>query len=82
MTRRRQWAGGQVSGAADGSQPQRDTVTGALSVNLEDHLEAIFHLSAHDRTARAKDISGRLKVRSPSVTGSRRRAEGSGLLTP
>ncbi len=47
-------------------------VEGTLSASLEDYLEAIFHIVAEKRAARAKDISVRLKVNSSSVTGALR----------
>ena len=40
-----------------------------LSESLEDYLEAIFHIIQAKRVARAKEIAGRLKVKSSSVTG-------------
>lgn len=43
-----------------------------LTASLEDYLEAIFHVVAEKRAARAKDISKRLKVNSSSVTGALR----------
>jgi len=44
----------------------------ALSSNMEDYLEAIFHISSAKQAARAKDISDRLKVNKSSVTGALR----------
>ncbi len=44
----------------------------ALSSNMEDYLEAIFHISAEKQAARAKDIAVRLKVNKSSVTGALR----------
>ena len=44
----------------------------ALSSNMEDYLEAIFHISAEKQAARAKDIALRLKVNKSSVTGALR----------
>ena len=44
----------------------------ALSSNMEDYLEAIFHISAEKQAARAKDIAERLKVNKSSVTGALR----------
>lgn len=41
----------------------------ALSSNLEDYLEAISHLQAENRVARAKDIAERLSVSRASVSG-------------
>jgi DtxR family Mn-dependent transcriptional regulator len=43
-----------------------------LSSNMEDYLEAIFHISAEKQAARAKDIAERLKVNKSSVTGALR----------
>jgi DtxR family Mn-dependent transcriptional regulator len=43
-----------------------------LSSNMEDYLEAIFHISSEKRAARAKDIAERLKVNKSSVTGALR----------
>lgn len=43
-----------------------------LSSNMEDYLEAIFHISAKKQAARAKDIAKRLKVNNSSVTGALR----------
>lgn len=43
-----------------------------LSASLEDYLEAIHHIAASKKAARAKDIAGRLKVNSSSVTGALR----------
>jgi DtxR family Mn-dependent transcriptional regulator len=40
-----------------------------LSASLEDYLEAIYHIAAAKRVARAKDIVKRLNVGSSSVTG-------------
>jgi DtxR family Mn-dependent transcriptional regulator len=44
----------------------------ALSSNMEDYLEAIFHISAEKKAARAKDIAERLQVNKSSVTGALR----------
>lgn len=44
----------------------------ALSSNMEDYLEAIFHISSAKQAARAKDIADRLKVNKSSVTGALR----------
>ena len=44
----------------------------ALSSNMEDYLEAIFHISAEKKAARAKDIAERLNVNKSSVTGALR----------
>ncbi len=43
-----------------------------LSASLEDYLEAIHHITAAKKAARAKDIAQRLKVNSSSVTGALR----------
>jgi DtxR family Mn-dependent transcriptional regulator len=44
----------------------------AISSNMEDYLEAIFHISSEKQAARAKDIADRLKVNKSSVTGALR----------
>ena len=44
----------------------------ALSSNMEDYLEAIFHISSAKQAARAKDIADRLRVNKSSVTGALR----------
>ncbi len=44
----------------------------ALSSNMEDYLEAIFHISAEKQAARAKDIADRLQVNKSSVTAALR----------
>ena len=44
----------------------------ALSSNMEDYLEAIFHIASEKQAARAKDIADRLKVNKSSVTGALR----------
>ena len=44
----------------------------ALSSNMEDYLEAIFHISSEKQAARAKDIAERLNVNKSSVTGALR----------
>jgi len=44
----------------------------ALSSNMEDYLEAIFHISSEKQAARAKDIADRLRVNKSSVTGALR----------
>ena len=43
-----------------------------LTASQEDYLEAIYHISAEKKAARAKDISKRLDVRASSVTGALR----------
>src|SRR5210317_588223 len=44
----------------------------ALSSNMEDYLDAIFHISSEKQAARAKDIADRLNVNKSSVTGALR----------
>lgn len=44
----------------------------ALSSNMEDYLEAIYHISSEKQAARAKDIADRLNVNKSSVTGALR----------
>ncbi len=51
-----------------------------LTANQEDHLEAIYHISAEKMVARAKDISKRLNVRASSVTGALRTLGSMGLI--
>lgn len=51
-----------------------------LSSSLEDYLEAIFHIEAHKRAARAKDIAQRLRVKASSVTGALRLLAERGLV--
>ena len=48
------------------------TASAHLSESLEDYLEAIFHIAAAKKAARAKDISDRLGVTRASVTGALR----------
>jgi DtxR family Mn-dependent transcriptional regulator len=43
-----------------------------LSASMEDYLEAIFHIVAEKRAARAKDIARSLAVNNSSVTGALR----------
>ncbi|NOQ20783.1 MAG: metal-dependent transcriptional regulator, partial [Desulfobacterales bacterium] len=43
-----------------------------LSSNMEDYLEAIFHISQEKQAARAKDIADWVKVNKSSVTGALR----------
>lgn len=52
----------------------------ALSSNMEDYLEAIFHISEEKQAARAKDIADRLKVNKSSVTGALRSLSEKGLV--
>lgn len=54
--------------------------TQALSANMEDYLEAIYHISLKKQAARAKDISERLKVNNSSVTGALRSLSEKGLV--
>ena len=39
-----------------------------LSANMEDYLEAIYHISEEKQAARAKDIADRVKVNKSTVT--------------
>jgi DtxR family Mn-dependent transcriptional regulator len=55
-------------------------VTESLTASLEDYLEAIFHLAARDRAARARDIADRLNVSRSSVTGALRALGEKGLI--
>ena len=54
--------------------------TQSLSSNMEDYLEAIYHISSEKQAARAKDISDRLKVNKSSVTGALRSLSEKGLV--
>jgi len=51
-----------------------------LTANQEDHLEAIYHISAEKMAARAKDISKHLGIRASSVTGVLRTLGSMGLI--
>lgn len=51
-----------------------------LSSNMEDYLEAIFHISQEKQAARAKDIADRVKVNKSSVTGALRSLSEKGLV--
>jgi DtxR family Mn-dependent transcriptional regulator len=51
-----------------------------LSSNMEDYLEAIFHISAEKQAARAKDIADRVQVNKSSVTGALRSLSEKGLV--
>jgi DtxR family Mn-dependent transcriptional regulator len=51
-----------------------------LSSNMEDYLEAIFHISAQKQAARAKDIADRVQVNKSSVTGALRSLSDKGLV--
>jgi DtxR family Mn-dependent transcriptional regulator len=54
--------------------------TKALSANMEDYLEAIFHISGEKQAARAKDIADRVKVNRSSVTGALKSLSEKGLV--
>ena len=51
-----------------------------LSSNMEDYLEAIFHISQEKQAARAKDIADRVMVNKSSVTGALRSLSEKGLV--
>lgn len=51
-----------------------------LSSNMEDYLEAIFHISEKKQAARAKDIADRVQVNKSSVTGALRSLSDKGLI--
>ena len=51
-----------------------------LSSNMEDYLEAIFHISEEKQAARAKDIADRVQVNKSSVTGALRSLSDKGLV--
>ena len=51
-----------------------------LSANMEDYLEAIFHISEKKQAARAKDIADRMEVNKSSVTGALRSLSEKGLV--
>jgi DtxR family Mn-dependent transcriptional regulator len=51
-----------------------------LSANMEDYLEAIFHISEEKQAARAKDIANRVQVNKSSVTGALRSLSEKGLV--
>jgi len=51
-----------------------------LSSNMEDYLEAIFHISEEKQAARAKDIADRVMVNKSSVTGALRSLSEKGLV--
>ena len=51
-----------------------------LSSNMEDYLEAIFHISQEKQAARAKDIAERVNVNKSSVTGALRSLSEKGLV--
>ncbi len=53
---------------------------GNISASLEDYLEAIYHLEAANRVARAKDIADRLEVSRASVTGALKTLAERGLI--
>jgi DtxR family Mn-dependent transcriptional regulator len=52
----------------------------SLSSNMEDYLEAIFHISEEKQAARAKDIADRVQVNKSSVTGALRSLSEKGLV--
>ena len=52
----------------------------SLSANMEDYLEAIFHISEEKQAARAKDIADRVQVNKSSVTGALRSLSEKGLV--
>ncbi|MDL2321780.1 metal-dependent transcriptional regulator [Desulfosarcina sp. OttesenSCG-928-B08] len=54
--------------------------TKPLSSNMEDYLEAIYHIVSEKKAARAKDIARRLAVNSASVTGALRLLGEKGLI--
>ena len=54
--------------------------TETLSSNMEDYLEAIFHISEEKQAARAKDIADRVQVNKSSVTGALRSLSEKGLV--
>ncbi len=51
-----------------------------ISASLEDYLEAIHHLEAQSRVARAKDIAEKLSVSRASVTGALKTLSERGLI--
>ena len=51
-----------------------------LSANMEDYLEAIFHISEEKQAARAKDIADRVQVNKSSVTGALKSLSEKGLV--
>jgi DtxR family Mn-dependent transcriptional regulator len=51
-----------------------------LSANMEDYLEAIFHISEEKQAARAKDIADRVQVNKSSVTGALKSLSDKGLV--
>ena len=51
-----------------------------LSASLEDYLEAISHIVAEKKAARAKDIALRMKVNKSSVTGALHALSNKGLI--
>ena len=58
---------------------QNETLEG-LSASLEDYLEAIYEISQVKQAARAKDISIKLGVSKPSVTGALKALSQRGLV--
>lgn len=53
---------------------------GLLTAALEDYLEAIFHLSRHDKAARSRDIAESLDVHKSTVTAALKSLAGMGLI--
>ncbi|MDL2269492.1 metal-dependent transcriptional regulator [Desulfosarcina sp. OttesenSCG-928-A07] len=51
-----------------------------LSSNMEDYMEAIYHIVSEKKAARAKDIAIRMAVNSASVTGALRLLAEKGLI--
>ena len=51
-----------------------------LSGNMEDYLEAIFHIVSEKSAARAKDIAAFLNVKNSSVTGALRHLSEKGFI--
>jgi DtxR family Mn-dependent transcriptional regulator len=52
----------------------------ALTPSLEDYLEAILQLEIKNRVARVKDISEKLSVQMPSVTGALKQLKAKNLI--
>ena len=51
-----------------------------LTQSMEDYLEAIFEIDKSKRAVRVKDVSEKLGVTMPSVTGALRNLEAKGLI--
>jgi DtxR family transcriptional regulator, Mn-dependent transcriptional regulator len=62
------------AGRTHGFYQESDSMpkTKRLSANMEDYLEAIYHIVSEKKAARAKDIAVRMAVNSASVTGALR----------